>query len=199
MRILLAAPDRDLLMTYKRLFELDSYTVTAVFDVPQAAVHIGEQRFDLAIVDRSLPRGGSKEILKRLNEKEIPSVLLIEHKITPNDLLEYSAASSYMSYPFFPYELKERAAEVLEKAGSKETLSVGESEINVSKFRSSDGTRFTNEEINILRAIKNGDKFDVRHISSYINALNNKFERMKKKTRVKYVLNEGYRLVNENE
>lgn len=78
-------------------------------------------------------------------------------------------------------------------------LSAGGLDITVKDFACKEGVRFTCEEINVLKALTKNESFDVRPISSYINSLNNKFERLKKSARIKYIMNEGYRLVNEYE
>lgn len=197
MRLLLAAPDRDLLLTYKKLLSLGGLDVTDVFDGPQLVGSIAENSFDLVILDRSLPRMDYSDAMRLISERGIPSIVLLPRKVTPKVLLEKPGASSYMNFPFLPSDLSSRIAQVSEKAASEKTLSVGGAEIEVSCFRASDGTPYSNEEINILTALKDNAPFSVPHISAYINALNNKFERMGKSARVKYVTDEGYRLVNE--
>ncbi len=199
MKILLADPDRDLLMCYKRLLELDNFEVTAVFDGTQAFNLIKQTSFDLAVINRDIPRVGSRELVKLLNAANTPSIILLGTRITPPILLDHVAASSYLSFPFFPYELRQRISDILKKKESDRLFVIEDIEIEPSKFRSTDGTCFTNEEIDILTELQQGGAFEAHKRRMYISAINNKFERLKKKSRIKYVINKGYRLVKENE
>ncbi len=199
MKILIADADRDLLISYKKLLELDSHDVLTVFDGTQTIMQLGNNKFDIVILNRNIPRVDSKQIIKMLNDDNIPVIVLSDKKVTSGVLLDNILANSYLSFPFLPYELDERIKDVVTKISSKDKISLGDIEIDVKSFKSTDGTRFTNEEINILQALKNGEQFDVKQVHSYINSLNNKFERLNKNSRVKYVINEGYRLVTENE
>lgn len=199
MKILLADSDRDLLISYKKLLEFESHEVITVFDGAQVILMIANNKFDVVILNKGIPRVDFKQIVKMLNDDNIPVIVLLDKKITSGMLLDNILANSYLSFPFLPYELSDRIKDVTSKMSKKDTLSFDDVEINVSSFRSSDGTRFTNEEINILSALLSGETFEVRQVHSYINSLNNKFERLDKKPRVKYVVNEGYRLVTNNE
>lgn len=199
MKILIADSDRDLLISYKKLLELDSNDVIAVFDGAQAIMQLANNKFDIVILNRNIPRVDSKQIIKMLNDDNIPVIVLSDKKITSGVLLDNILANSYLSFPFLPYELSDRMKDVISKISSKDKICFDSIEIDVKHFKSSDGTRFTNEEINILQALSKGKQFEVRQVHSYINSLNNKFERLNKKYRVKYVINEGYRLVTENE
>ena len=199
MKLLMAAPDRDLLMTYKKLFELDSYEVTTAFDGTQVVNKLSENTADFVILDRTLPRVDHSVVMKLIHEKKLPVIVLLRRKVTPQILLSSETACSYMNFPFFPGELREKVAEVREMAECNEMLSAGGLDITVKDFACKEGVRFTCEEINVLKALTKNESFDVRPISSYINSLNNKFERLKKSARIKYIMNEGYRLVNEYE
>lgn len=199
MKILFADPDRDLLMTYGRLLELDGHEVSSAFDGVQAVNMIKSSTFDLAVINKNIPRVSSRDIIKMLNSSNIPSIVLLGRHVTPNLLLDYVAASSYLNFPFSPNELRERINEIAEKKEHCDMLEIENIEIETGKFRSTDGTCFTNEEIDILRWITKNEKFDIRQVSSYVNSINNKFGRLKKRSRIKYVLNEGYKLVKENE
>ncbi len=199
MKILIADSDRDLLLSYKKLLELSAHEVTTVFDGAQVILQLANTRFDIVLINRNIPRVDSKQIVKMLNEENIPVIVMLDQKITSGILLDRILANSYLSFPFLPHELSDRISDVMTKLSSKDTLSLSDVEIDVSTFKSTDGTRFANEEINILNALESSKPFEVRQIHSYINSLNNKFERANKKPRVKYVTNEGYRLVTENE
>ncbi len=196
MKLLLADQDRDFLMTYKKLLEYDGHSVTTVFDGAQALERLAGSDFDLVIVNKNIPMIGSRQIIRQLNGENIPSLVLLDRGVTPAILLDSEAACSYMNFPFFPYELCSRVKEIGEKAKSSRTILLNDTNITISHFREGSGVRFTNEEIELLTALQNGAKPDYHHISAYVNALNNKFEKLKKSLRIKYVLDHGYRLVN---
>lgn len=199
MKILIADSDRDLLISYKKFLELDSHEVLTVFDGAQVILQLSNNTYDIVILNKNIPRVNFKQIIKMLNDNNIPVIVLSDKKITSGMLLDSILANSYLSFPFLPYELSDRIIDVVSKISSKDTLSLNDIEIDVKTFKSFDGTRFTNEEINILNALISGKQLELRQIHSYINSLNNKFEALGKKPRVKYVINEGYRLVNDNE
>ncbi len=199
MKILLADPDRDFLMSFKKLLELDSHDVTAAFDGTQVINYIANIKFDIVILRRNIPRVSSKQIVKTLNHENIPVIMLIDKKISSAMLIDQILANSYLSFPFLPYELKNLIENIKQKSQSEKHISFCDVEVDVEHFSLSDGTRLTNEEIDILGALSRGQSFEVRRANSYINSLNNKLGKLNKKTHIKYVLNEGYRLVTDNE
>lgn len=199
MKILLADSDRDMLGSYKKILEYSFGEVVTAFDGTQAVMQLAKHKFDIVILNMSLPRVDGSQIVKMLNEDGIPVIVLLNNDVTSGVLLSDILANSYMKLPFYPDELKEKIKEIIEKKHSKEKLCFFDIEIIISKFKSTDGIRFTNEEINILKTLSAGKTFEAGKVSSYINSLNNKFVRQKKSCRIKYVISEGYRLVNENE
>ena len=199
MKILIADSDRDLLRSYQKLLQLEKYDVSTLFDGTQVILNLSKQQFDLVILNMNIPRINYREIVKMLNDRNIPVVVLLNKKITSGMLIDDVLANSYLSFPFLPYELSERIKDVMSKSSSDNIIRFYDVEIYTGKFISSDNIRFTNEELNILKAVLNGEEIEVRNIHSYINSLNNKFTRNNKKTRLKYIINKGYRLVTENE
>lgn len=198
-KILFAAPDRDLLMTYERLLSLEGHDVTAVFDGAQTVRKLSGQRYDLVVLDHTVPGIDTRNIMKLIRSEHMPVIQLLSRKITPSVLMEAYAADSYLSFPFLPDEFMRRIMSIAERAGADKNFTVDGVTVNESKFSSNDGTHFTNEEIDILHAAMSGGELPITSVSAYINALNNKFVKLGKKTRIKYVMNEGYRLVKDNE
>lgn len=199
MKLLLADHNRDFLITYNKVLEYEGFKVTPVFDGIQAIMKISGNKYDIVLINDNIPRVNSKRIIRQLNSDNIPSLVFLENDVTPMNLLDGDAACSYMSFPFFPSELSKRIKDILDKSKDDRIISFESLEINISHFLSDEGIRFTNEEIDILEAIYNGDEINDRHISAYVNALNNKLEKMKKNLHIKYILDHGYRLVNMNE
>ena len=94
MKILIADSDRDLLISYKKLLELDSNDVIAVFDGAQAIMQLANNKFDVVILNRNIPRVDSKQIIKMLNDDNIPVIVLSDKKITSGVLLDNILANS---------------------------------------------------------------------------------------------------------
>ena len=199
MKILLADSDRDLLRSYQKLLQLDSYEVSTLFDGTQVVLNLSKNEYDLVILNKNIPRINYKEIVKILNDRNIPVIVLLGKLITSGMLLDNVLANSYLSFPFLPYELLDRIKDVMSKSNSKERIVFEDLSIDVGKYTSSDNIRFTNEEINIINAFINGKNIEVQRIHSYINSLNNKFVANNKIPRIKYITNIGYRMVTENE
>lgn len=199
MKILIADSDRDLLRSYQKLLQLESYEVRTLFDGTQVVINLSKQQYDLVILNKNIPRINYKEIVRILNDRNIPVIVLLDKKITSGMLIDDVLANSYLSFPFLPYELSDRIKDVMSKHKSKDRIVFEDLSIDIGKYTSIDNIRFTNEEINILNAFIKGENIEVQRIHSYINSLNNKFVINNKIPRIKYITNEGYRLVTENE
>ena len=111
MRILLAAPDRDLLECYGELLEADFGEVVTAFDGAQVLSLVSSEDFDAAILDCDIPLADHKKLIERIRGKGIPVIALINGS---PDLRE-PAANAYLSYPFTPGELN---AAILNIAGN---------------------------------------------------------------------------------
>jgi DNA-binding response OmpR family regulator len=101
MRILLAAPDRDLLGCYGKLLAADVGETVTAFDGTQVLSLLGTEHFDVAVIDCSLPRVKPETLAGRLKEHGIPVVVLDNgHAARP-----YADAQLY--YPFNEEDLVE--------------------------------------------------------------------------------------------
>ena len=107
MKILFAAPDRDLLACYEQLLGTDFGEVVTAFDGTQVLSLLSQEPFDAAILDRDLPRVDHKTILARLREKEIPVVVLIDSPGRIRRISEDPSPDAYLSYPFTTSRLAE--------------------------------------------------------------------------------------------
>ena len=120
MRILFAAPDRDLLSAYSRLLsDVETETDTA-FDGTQAAVKLETEKWDLLILSRDIPRLGWTKILELCRELSVP-VILLSGRQTGAGEPGKPAADAYLTMPFTPDELKALA----DKVGKKGSGSAG--------------------------------------------------------------------------
>ncbi len=195
MRILFAAPDRDLLSGYRLLLEDCGHETATAFDGTGAVSKLANGTFDLAILDRDLPRVDAGRIVAMLNEQGVPVILLTKARLHAAQLLEPALANDYLTYPFLPAELTAAIDETARKAGSGEMFTAGDLTVDVPGFTLGGSVRLTGAEIDILAALNRGETPQTRHMSVYIAALNNKFERLNRSQRIGFLPNEGYRMV----
>ena len=121
MKILFAAPDRDLLSAYSRLLsDVETETDTA-FDGTQAAVKLETEKWDLLILSRDIPRLGWTKILELCRELSVP-VILLSGRQTGAGEPGTPAADAYLTMPFTPDELKTLADRVGKKAAGEPDL-----------------------------------------------------------------------------
>ncbi len=199
MRVMLANHDRDFLLAFTRLIEYENDEVTAVFDGTQVISKLAsQQKPDIVVLDENIPRISSREILKQLNESDIPVIMISDRKINSGKLMDKMLANAYLSLPFMPSELTTLIKSVDSKHKSKEKLEYEDVSFDISGFRLCDEMRVTNEEIDIFRSLVNNSETDNKRAAPYINALNRKLKKLRKRPTIKYVINEGYRLVKNN-
>ena len=108
MRILFAAPDRDLLSCYKEILESECDEVVTVFDGTQVLSLLSTELFDIMILDRSIPRIGYKELTALAQEKKIPVIILTDE---PGGM----PSNAYLTYPFTPDQIES----VIRETGDK--------------------------------------------------------------------------------
>ena len=105
MRILLAASDRDLLECYQKILEADCGETVTAFDGTRVLTALAEERFDLVILDRQLPRVEHTKIVQRLRDGNIPVIVLSDE---PDEAKKRGAApraDAYLTHPFRPETL----------------------------------------------------------------------------------------------
>ena len=78
MRILFAAADRDLLRSLGRLLGDALGEVVTAFDGAQVLTLAAEEVFDLAAVDRALPRVACAHIVGRMQNIGVPTLVLLD-------------------------------------------------------------------------------------------------------------------------
>ena len=98
MKILICAPDRDLLASLSGLLSLSGWETKTAHDGVMAAELIGTEKFDAALVDERLPRIRAGDVIAELGEAGCPALLMtesgsrdglpaIEYPFTPDELL----------------------------------------------------------------------------------------------------------------
>ena len=120
MKILFAAPDRDLLECFKQLLEADLGETVTAFDGTQVISLLMSESFDVLILDRNIPRVDHKTIVERANEKTVPVIVLTDEPAGVRRAGE-PLANGRLAYPFTFAEIKKMILDTLEKRGVKET------------------------------------------------------------------------------
>lgn len=119
MKILFAAPDRDLLECYKQLLEADLGETVTAFDGTQVLTLLSTEDFDILILDQRIPRVGHKTIIERANAKNVPAITLTDEPAGIRQT-EKPSINGRLSYPFTFAEIKKTVLDTLEKRGIKE-------------------------------------------------------------------------------
>lgn len=120
MKILFAAPDRDLLECFRQLLETDLGETVTAFDGTQVISLLMSENFDVLVLDRDIPRVDNRTVIERANGKNVPVILLTDEPAGVRRTGEPSA-SGRLSYPFTFAEIKKAILKTLEKRGVKET------------------------------------------------------------------------------
>jgi DNA-binding NtrC family response regulator len=125
MKILFAAPDRDLLECFKQLLETDLGETVTAFDGTQVISLLMSENFDVLLLDRNVPRVDHKTIVGRANEKNVPVIVLTDE---PAGVRRTGEPSAYgrLAYPFTFAKIKKTILDTLERRGVKETKRGGD-------------------------------------------------------------------------
>ena len=105
MKLLFAAADRDLLRSYGELLTADGVEVVTAFDGTHVLALMEEQTFDVVVLDRDIPRVDHRRIVRRLKERGIPVILLLNGRDGMRAEQSDIRADVSISHPFLHYEL----------------------------------------------------------------------------------------------
>ena len=196
MRILLADQNRDLLKSYHKLLTLRGYEVSVCFEGAETVRMLSAGQLDLLIVNESLPLISCEKIVGLAREKNVPSIVLLNRKVSAGLLLGAEPANAYLPFPFLPEELVGLIAQTNAFARDTGPLVWGDVTVVPARFCIEDtAIRLTVGEVSLLRSLTESAVPAAGSVVPYVNALNAKFARAGKKTRVVYQSKEGYRLV----
>ena len=200
MNIILAISDRDLLSGYSKLLTTDGHTVSTAFDGTQAAPLLAKGPLDLAVLEAVLPRMESGRLIELFHSEGVPVILLLDERIALRHLLARQLPEAYLSFPFLPEDLRQTVESISRARKSDERIRCNDIEIEVSRFRFRDSQiPLTLQEIDLMRALNEGRRVGGKRARMTILALNEKLRRMGRTTRIQYELENGYRLVNEDD
>ena len=195
MRLLLAHSDRDLLVSFKELLACEGFDVVCAFDGTQVISIRRDGGFDAAVTAQRLPRVPHTQILRALREAGIPTVVLTETKLTRKTLTAPEIANDYLSFPFDSGELAALIRNVVEKKRGADIIPCGETQIDVSGFVMGDGILLTATEIDLYKSLAAGEVLRVEQLGVYADSLGDKLEASGSKLRIRYIGDEGYKLV----
>ena len=194
MRLLLAAPDRDFLRSYGDILsEALGETVTA-FDGAQVLTLLAEERFDGAILDRSIPRVEYRRLVSRLYSAGIPVIVLLNEAPSSRLLQGDALPNAYLRYPFAPEALIRLVRDILDRASRPRRFTVAGLTADTKSLRLG-SERVTQRELEILSALSEGVPLPEGQNEVYIGVLNDKLARQNAAARIRYRTVEGYQLV----
>ena len=195
MNILLISPERDILTSYKRLLEIRGADVTTAFDGIQAVSRITDTSPDFAFLDVKIPRVEEARILKLLSEKEIPSAVFLYRRPEAKDFRAKTLPETFLAYPFHPEELYEKMEKVLQLKREGQDFEFGDQTLQEKKFLLGN-LRITLEETEVLTGIlKNTEISGIPHLRTFVNALNGKLRELGSGYEIRYLAEEGYKLL----
>ncbi|MBQ7653503.1 MAG: hypothetical protein IJS17_00340 [Clostridia bacterium] len=198
MKILFAAPDRDLVKCYQNLLSNDEVSVQTAYDGAQALTKLSEERFDLLIVSQDIPRISAREIVNFCNKNEILVIVLMMESVRLKTLMDEVLANAYLQLPFTPEELESVISGVEEKKAVGENVSEDEFNLDIENF-SVNGVRLTSNEIDVLIKLHKGEFVIGEKDMLYIESLKSKLSLTGGKERIRYEKNNGYKWVTKNE
>lgn len=135
-QILLVEDDKTIVMGLEYTLRQEGYGVTACYNAAQARKALAEPRFDLVLLDLSLPDGSGYDLCKAIRAQgDIPVVFLTACDEEVNIVMGLDmGADDYITKPFRIRELLSRLRTVLRRAEGKgenrDELSLGNITIN---------------------------------------------------------------------
>ncbi len=196
MNILIAEQDRDFSSAFSILLGMEQHTVTTVYDGTQVITRVESgQTFDAAVLDEALPRICAEKLLKPLSERNIPVIILTSGKLTASRLTKPLLANAYLTLPFLPAEFIGAIDRVVKNKTSSETLRFEDVYIKLSEYKLCGSLPVTDGEIELFAAMLRHERVNGGRIVPYVSALNAKLEQLDRSIRIKYLIDEGYRMV----
>lgn len=120
-QILLVEDDKTIVMGLSYSLEEEGYGVTTRYDAASALREIRDRRFDLAILDVSLPDGNGYDVCRAIKAgSDTPVIFLTVYNEEPNVVMGLDmGADDYVAKPFRLREFLSRVRTVLRRAGGE--------------------------------------------------------------------------------
>ena len=196
MRILFAAPDRELLRCYEILLAGPGRAVETAFDGVQVLRLLAEGDWDLLILSRDIPRIDWRRILEHCDRGGPPVLVLTAKAPDLGLLLEPVLAQDYLPLPFLPSELEARVEALAAALASPKVLTLEGREIPLAGFRLGKAP-VTLPELRYLEALLDGTPPPEDRM--VMGALNEKLQAQGFRHRIRYRAMVGYRLIVEGD
>ena len=139
--VLLVEDDKTIVMGLEYTLRQEGYDVIVCYNAAQADKAVDETRFDIAILDLSLPDGSGYDICRRIKtHSDTPVVFLTACDDEVNVVMGLDmGADDYITKPFRIRELLSRLRTVLRRAekteDAKDELHIGDIVINTRQAR----------------------------------------------------------------
>ena len=198
MKILLAAPDRDLLECEKQLLEDGEREIVTAFDGTQVLSMLQTESFDIVILDRDIPRIDHRRIISRIKEIRIPVIVLTDSRASVSQLTEEALPNTYLSYPFTSEKLTDVIQNTLDEASSDDRFDFFGVGVDASEFKIADGPYLTADEIRVMKTLLRGGRITTDD-GAAVGAMNVKFARIGSGVRIRYRTKKGFEVVVEDE
>jgi DNA-binding response OmpR family regulator len=119
-RILIVEDEPNARLVLRTALVSNDYSVSTAPDGETALTWLGQERFDLVLLDLRMPGVGGLEVLGRLREQgnDVPVVIVSAHDRAPHVVRSMKlGATDFLVKPLTPDALRRAVAEVLSKAG----------------------------------------------------------------------------------
>lgn len=118
-RVFLVEDDREIAKNLARLLSAEGFAVTGARGRQEAEALLGGQRFDIALVDISLPDGSGFAVCTQIKQtQDIPVIFLTASGDEASVVTGLNmGADDYITKPFRPRELIARIGAALRKSG----------------------------------------------------------------------------------
>lgn len=199
MKILFAAPNRDLLQGYQKILTEDFGETVIAFDGAQLLSQLASGGYTIAILDRSLPRVRHELLLRQLEREKIPVITLLHEPVAVKHLTESPLSHAFLSYPFRAEELCGLIRDVLAKRQSEERLPFANTALETAEFRLRGGAALTAAEIDVLHGLLSQSAVLREAEGVLVAALNHKLLQDSVKAKIQYEAGKGFILVTDDE
>jgi len=120
-RILIVDDETNVRTVFSDVLRREGYIVKAVKDGPEAIKAIGEETFDLALVDLRMPQMDGIEVLENIKKRK-PQISVIIYTVHGSVTTAVEAmrkgAADYLNKPFSPDELMIAIKKALQQKGN---------------------------------------------------------------------------------
>ncbi len=132
LQIFILEDDKEIAKNLTRLLRAEGYGVTCAETITEALALLYENRFDLALLDISLPDGNGFAVCTEIKDKYGLPVIFITASGDEASVVTglNMGADDYITKPFRPRELLARISAALRKNGNKTEVQIGSLLVN---------------------------------------------------------------------